>query len=157
VGRPEWTFETLLVHLTALVDAQRELTNQRFGDQDKAVQAALVSQEKAVAAALDAAQRAVIKAEIAQEKRNEATNEFRGQLSDQAATLMPRAEAEQRLSALDAKFAQLHKADEDKIAELMKSRDQTTGRSKGMTAMQQALVAVVLIVGGIYAIVAGLR
>jgi hypothetical protein len=156
-SRSEWTFETLLVHLTALVDGQRALTNQRFGDQDKAVQAALVSQEKAVAAALDAAQRAVIKAEIAQEKRNEASNEFRGQLSDQAATLMPRAEAEQRISALDEKFTQMFKSVEDKLAGLAKIGDLATGRSNGLTAAQGLLVAVVLVVTSIVATVVAIK
>lgn len=57
-----------------------------------AVDAALAAAEKAVAAALIAAKEAVNKAELAQQRTNESQNEFRGQLKDQAATLMPRSE-----------------------------------------------------------------
>ncbi len=42
----------------------------------------------------DASQRAIGKAEEAQKEVNVKSNEFRGQLADQAATLYPRAEAE---------------------------------------------------------------
>jgi hypothetical protein len=48
--------------------------------------------EKAILAALTAAKEAVNKAEIAQEKRLDSVNEFRGQLSDQAATFVTRTE-----------------------------------------------------------------
>ena len=77
-------------------DTLKELMEQRFVDQDKAVQAALL-----------AAKEAVLKAEVASEKRFESVNEFRGQLSDQTATFMPRAEAEQRTTALAEKIADL--------------------------------------------------
>jgi Flp pilus assembly protein TadB len=65
-----------------------------FDAQETAVNAALVAQEKAVAAALAASEKAVNKAETAQGNVNETQNEFRGSLKDQAATQMPRAEAE---------------------------------------------------------------
>jgi hypothetical protein len=75
-----WTLETLKEHY-----------DQRFKDQ-----------EKAVSAALQAAKEATTKAENASDKRFEATNEFRGQLSDQAAQFMPRPEADLRLKALES-------------------------------------------------------
>lgn len=78
-----------LKHQAVLLGEYDRRVYQRFEDSDKAVQAALQAAEKAVG-----------KAEIAQEKRNETTNEFRGQLADQAATLMPRREAELRLEDL---------------------------------------------------------
>jgi hypothetical protein len=61
-------------------------------------------QEKAVAAALAAAKEAVVKAENAAERRFEAQNEFRGTLTDQARTFMPRAEAEQTIRAINEKL-----------------------------------------------------
>jgi hypothetical protein len=67
----------------------------------KAIDAALSAAKEAVAAALAAAERAVLKAEFAAEKRFDAVNEFRGQLADQASKLMPRTEAEIRLSNLE--------------------------------------------------------
>jgi hypothetical protein len=62
------------------------------------------AQEKAVSAALAAAKEAVTKAESASEKRFESINEFRGTLSDQARTLMPRAEAEAQFKVLNEKL-----------------------------------------------------
>jgi leucyl aminopeptidase (aminopeptidase T) len=67
-------------------------TDQRFNDNDKAIQAALVAQEKAVAAALAASKEAVTKAEVANEKRFDGVNEFRQALSDQTNTFLPRSE-----------------------------------------------------------------
>lgn len=99
--------EFVLVSLGSLDDrlslAISELdrrVEQHFDLNDKALESALLSAKEAVAAALTAAKEAVDKAEAAASKRFEATNEFRGQLSDQANTFMPRLEAEQRLGQL---------------------------------------------------------
>lgn len=86
-----WNLETLKEHLLALM-AERDQRNQQRFD----------GQEKAVVAALHAAKEAVDKAETASNKRFDASNEFRQQLSDQAATFMPRREAEQRLGVLES-------------------------------------------------------
>jgi hypothetical protein len=58
------------------------------------MQTAFNAADKAVTAALEAAEKAVGKAEIAAEKRFDAVNEFRAQLADQAATFLPRSEAD---------------------------------------------------------------
>jgi len=86
--------------LEARLNAQRELMDERdrryderFKATDERTNLALISSEKAVA-----------KAEIATEKRFDAVNEFRGQLKDQAATLMPRAEVDTRFNALAEKI-----------------------------------------------------
>lgn len=52
------------------------------------------------AAALAAADKAIQKSEAAVEKRFDAVNEFRAQLSDQAASFMPRKESDVRMDAL---------------------------------------------------------
>jgi hypothetical protein len=70
--------------------------------QETAVNAALAAAEKAVAAALAASEKAVNKAEIAQQRVNETQNEFRGTLSDQANSFMPRAETESLVRELRA-------------------------------------------------------
>lgn len=62
------------------------------------------AQEKAVAAALAAAKEAVLKAEQASEKRFDGVNEFRATLSDQAATFMPRKEAQAESAMLREKI-----------------------------------------------------
>lgn len=81
----------------------REHITVLLAEMDRRFAAGLAAQDKAVQIAMVASEKAVVKAEVAAEKRFEAVNEFRGQLADQAATFMPRAEAEQRLAALAEK------------------------------------------------------
>jgi len=78
----------------------REHVMALLAEMDRRFEAAIAAQDKAVQIAMIASEKAVVKAEIAAEKRFESVNEFRGQLSDQAATFMPRAETEQRLNRI---------------------------------------------------------
>jgi hypothetical protein len=93
----------------------REMLSERYATQTKALDAAFIAQqtamrtaleaaEKAVGTALVSAEKAVGKAEVAAEKRFEAVNEFRGQLADQAATFLSRAEADIRITSLSEKL-----------------------------------------------------
>jgi len=93
-----WTVDTLKSHFEELLAEVDKRYEQRFE-----------GQEKAVNAALTAAKEAVAKAENAAEKRFDSVNEFRGQLSDQARTFMPRPESEQRMQTLDDKIAAVTK------------------------------------------------
>jgi len=75
------------------INRERDLRyEQRFAAQQEALGAALDAAEKAVAAALAAADRAVSKAEVANEKRFDSVNEFRGTLTDQASKFINRSE-----------------------------------------------------------------
>jgi hypothetical protein len=98
-------------YFLAIVTAYDKRYEQRFDASQKALEAALTAQKAAIDAAMASAERAVLKAEIAAEKRFEALNqqvlEFRGQLADQQRTLMPRAEAENRLAAMADKIGVL--------------------------------------------------
>jgi hypothetical protein len=103
---------------------------QRFKEQDEALKAqqaallaAIAAQEKMVSIALAAADRAVTKAEIAAEKRFDSVNEFRGQLRDQNATFLTRAEADQRFIALS-----------DKVISLTARIDKAEGLGSGLSA-----------------------
>jgi len=87
----------------------REYFEVRLSDVVIRFEAMLAANDKAVQIAMVASEKAVVKAEIAAEKRFEAVNEFRGQLSDQAATFMPRAEAEQRLARIGEDIVALQK------------------------------------------------
>lgn len=100
---------------------------------EKAVAAALAAAEKAVAAALTAAkeltsaafvasEKAISKAEEAQTRTNQQQNEFRGQLKDQANSLMPRIEAERWLRSLD-----------DAVNQVRENVSQFHGRDTGLT------------------------
>lgn len=87
-----------------VVDERDKQYDGRFRASEIAVNAALAAQEKAVTAAFIASEKAIIKAEDAQREYNVRSNEFRGQLDDQAKLLMQRTEA-----------LSLFKADADKI------------------------------------------
>lgn len=83
----EWTVDTLKEHVLRLLDEK----------------------DRAIAAALSSAERANAKAEAATEKRFEGVNEFRAALADQQRTLMPRNEAEIRMSGTDTILAALQR------------------------------------------------
>lgn len=78
----EWTLGALKIYHDDKIASLKELTERRFIEQEKAVD----------------------KANVASEKRFDGVNEFRKTLSDQTATFIPRAETEQRLSALAEKI-----------------------------------------------------
>ena len=97
------------------IGEMREMLNERYATQTKALDAAFLAQQtamktafdaadKAVAAALESAEKAVTKAEAAAEKRFESVNEFRQQLTDQAATFVSRTEYTVNHATLNDKF-----------------------------------------------------
>ena len=97
----------------------------RFKAQEAAVAAALVSQERMTTNAFAASEKAIQKAETSQTIYNERSNEFRGQLADQAKTLIPRTEAENHFQGYDEKLEDLKRS----IADLRESRSSSAGRS----------------------------
>jgi hypothetical protein len=109
--------------LLSIINERSHANSQRFE-----------AQEKAVAAALAAAKEAVAKAETSAEKRFDAVNEFRGQLKDQQATLMPRTEVDVRLKATDAKLSDL----EARIVQIV-------SRAEGSAQLWQGITAVLAI------------
>lgn len=70
----------------ALRETLRE--SMRVGDDN--LRQHILSQRESIQQALDASQQAISKAEMANEKRFEGVNEFRGQLRDQQSTFLPR-------------------------------------------------------------------
>lgn len=115
-----WTLETL-----------KELIEQR-----------LDSMDKALTAALQATKEAIQKAENANEKRFDGVNEFRAQLGDQARTLMPRSEAEQRFNQLA-----------DDILRLKAKDERSTGRAGGISGVVAAIVSGVSILVAVVSVV----
>lgn len=81
-----------------------------------ALVAAFIAQDKMTTAAFASAEKAITKAEEAQKEYNARSNEFRGQLDDQAKQLMPRAEALGLFKSEDDKT-------ETRFNELTKSAD----------------------------------
>lgn len=104
------TSDLTIEQLYTLINERDRQYQQRFEGQEKAVNAALIAAKEAVNAALAAAKEAVNKAETANEKRLDNQNEFRGQLKDQAATLLPRAEADIRFRAIEGEMNRISDA-----------------------------------------------
>ena len=140
-----WTVDTLHSSLETQLDDMKGMLNERYATQTKAVDAAFVAQQaamekaftaadKAVQAALDAAKEAVTKAETASEKRFEAVNEFRGQLSDQAQMFLPRAE-----------FTVQHDAVVAQLTALTNRMNRGEGRDSGSRATWDGILPVVSI------------
>jgi len=185
-----WTTDTLREFLLSKIESVRstlqnqhddlvKMLQERYDTQIKAVDAAFLAQQTAMSTALTAAERAVqtallsaekavTKAEVATEKRLEAVNEFRGQLADQASTLMSRVEADARISSIIDKFESAEKANQafhqlqiTRIAELdqrVTSRlDLTKGKSDGTNNTIAFLFAFVTVMVSIAAVVISLN
>ena len=102
-----WTVLTSLTYLSDLIGSNDRRYDQRFNDMHANVDQKFQAQREAVVAAMTAASVAVSKAEAAAEKRLDAVNEFRGTLADQQRNLMPRAEAEATMHAMQKEIADL--------------------------------------------------
>jgi len=113
----DWTLTTLYTHLSAL----------------------LVAQKEAVAIAQAAAEKALLKAENASERRFDGVNEFRSTLSDQQRTLMPRAESEIRMKAI-----------EDKVVLLEQGLIERRGRGEGLSLGWSVLLGLAGLTGVIF-------
>ena len=127
--------------LTALKEIMMErdrLYGQRFDGLDRANIVALSGVRGETAAALAAAKEAVTKAELANEKRFEAVNEFRGQLRDMISTLISKDEVGVRFSGIT-----------EKIELLMRAQDTTKGRSDGANWLWGIIVGAVGLALGI--------
>jgi len=76
-------------------------------ERDRRYEDRFTAMDEKTGLALNSSKEAVIKAEAATEKRFDSVNEFRGSLKDQAATLLPRIEAETRFKALEDKLEEV--------------------------------------------------
>jgi hypothetical protein len=135
--------------LLGIMNERDKQYGERAAAQDKAVTAALAAQKELVAAAFSASQTAIGKAEQAQKEHDLRTNEFRGQLSDQAQTFIPRKEVEniiknmtetnlasakaenEKLRTMDEKFTALGKSIEEKQAIQRSRSDEGAGNQEG--------------------------
>jgi len=151
-------FETRLIDYKEQVNSKFEAVAAKF----LAVYAKFEAVEKQTSIAFSASEEARKKAEATQLAKNETTNEFRGQLADQAATLMPRKEVELLVSNLDskteAKFeAFLNKIEtrfnalEEKLGNEKSRGDTGAGKSEGMNK----LTSLALMIGGFLLAIAG--
>lgn len=97
--------------------------DERFSSLEKMITTSISNQEKLSALAKDAADKALEKAEWLAAHNQQISNEFRGQLKDQAERLITRTEAITRFDTVDEKIAGLSKD----IAELREFRSTYAG------------------------------
>lgn len=112
-------FDAALVALGKLVEERDRLYISKFDASQRAVDAALTAQKEATATNFLASEKAIVKAEAAQADYNVRSNEFRGQLDDQAKTLMPRMETMGLFKGVDDRF----RAFDDKVDSLRANID----------------------------------
>jgi len=117
-------------------------------ERDRRYEARFVAIEEAVSVRFAASEKAISKAEDAQREYNVRSNEFRGQLDDQAKTLMPRPETMTMFKAIDEKIAaadldrqRKHEVLTNEIAKLRESRSNLDGRMIGAAAVAGVVFA----------------
>jgi hypothetical protein len=147
---------SLRAFLEKIIEERDRLYDTRFKAAETAVSAALAAQEKATTAAFLASEKAVLKAENAQADYNSRSNEFRGQLDDQAKTLMPRLEVNTMMRGIEEKIEGIKTAAKSDVARidtdirsLRESRSQVEGTDRGATA---TWAVVIVIANGILAL-----
>lgn len=126
---------------------------QRYDGQTASIAAAFSAAKEANAAAFAAAKEAVSKAEQSTEKRFDDTNEFRGQLNDLLATLMPRNEGNTRFDALRSESVARFDNLSEKIDRMRERLDKSEGAGKGLNQSWVYLLGGVTLIATICAMV----
>jgi len=144
-----WTVDTLHAHIVQRFDDLVAMLDERYATQVKALDAAFNAAERAVQAALLSAEKAVTKAEVAQEKRLEGVNEFRAQLTDQAATFIRREEVDIRFGAMADRLNETN-------TRVTKIEENKLGATASRGAMYAFAGAAVGIIGLVLAIIVAL-
>lgn len=106
---PIWNIDSLKEFLVSLIQSNDKRYQESFESQRQAVKDALAAQKELTTAAFNSSEKAIVKAEDAQRDYNQRSNEFRGQLDDQAQTLMPRTESTVITNGLSGRDAELGK------------------------------------------------
>ena len=124
------THEPSLREVVSDLDGFKDVMNERdrrYEDRFKAI-------DEKTEISLRSSREAISKSDAATEKRFDSVNEFRAQLKDQAATLLPRAEAHAKFGSLDKE-----------IEELRKNFNVGQGKSMGINLVWGILVTLVFI------------
>jgi len=105
------TIHAEIVDLRMMLDeryqTQTKATDAAFAAQQKAMETAFTAADRAVQTALLSAKEAVTKAEMANEKRFEAVNEFRSTLADQTATFATQRDADMAHERFNQRITEL--------------------------------------------------
>ncbi len=152
---PSDSFPAIYVELKSLrllIDERDQRYTERANAAGLALKDALAAQEKLSVVVNESARMAIDKAEAAQRAYNERSNEFRGQLDDQAKTLMPRAEYVAEHTRLIERVEDVKRELEAyKTAQAAEIRSLRESRA-GYGGVWQAVVAAALVAGLIGAV-----
>jgi hypothetical protein len=148
------THEPSLREVTAELDGLKEFLIEKIesvkttaDERDRRYEDRFTAIDEKTGLALSTSKEAVNKSEVAVEKRFDSVNEFRGTLSDQAATLLPRPEAAAKFAAYDEKLEDMKK---DIIA-LREFRSEGSGRMDATKVFMGILMTAIGIVIGFIA------
>lgn len=114
-------------YFVALVTDKERALKERFEYQDKRYSEVTTSAAEAVKTAFASSEKAIAKQEAAQADYNIRSNEFRGQLADQAKTLMPRNETAGLFAAVSEKIDTNVKTFDQRMESFTKTRDDKVG------------------------------
>jgi hypothetical protein len=138
VSRLELALSASEARMTALTDAKFVTYRTLIDSQAEKVALALEATEKAIGKAEVATGKAIEKEASANADRFRSVNEFRGQLSDQVATFMPRSEHAVEMAATAERIARMD--------ELIKAAQIWQGNITGRIAILGAVFAVLMTV-----------
>jgi hypothetical protein len=117
-GQQPYDVISLREYFTLWVTRLEKDMDGRFKASDEAVKAALAAQKELTATAFASSEKAIVKAEEAQREYNVRSNEFRGQLDDQAKLLITRTEAISRFETIDKRGEETKLRHDAEIASL---------------------------------------
>ena len=131
--------------MKAMMDERDRMYSERDNSRRTAVEAALIAAKEQTASSFAASKEAIIKAEQAQHDYNMRSNEFRGQLDDQAKRLIARSEVEVLMKNLEEKIGKIEmdgRANREAITS-------NAGRGAGMDQLWQYILAGVGLMGSL--------
>jgi hypothetical protein len=129
----------------SVLEERVRATEKLMDERDRRYMDRFTAMDEKTSLALTSSKEAVQKAEIATEKRFDSVNEFRGQLKDQAFTLLPRIEAEGRFGAQDDKLSSMAKD----IISLRESRSEGAGAHGQRSESRQVSQWLIALVTGL--------
>lgn len=142
-------FEDKIKSLKTLINERDKQYDGRFKASETAVGAALLAQKTAVDAAFTASEKAIVKAEDAQKDYNQRSNEFRGQLEDQANRLISKSESSILFGSVEAKMESQQK----QIDELLQNKAKLEGKANQSSVLIALLISTISIIIGVIGII----
>lgn len=143
-GPRPWGTETLREYLLAHIDNLEKRTELRLYELNARLEQRHVSDSEAIKISFDNAEKAIAKSEAVVEKRFESAKESHRTLCELSSTMLPRAESDARLLALNARMDGLSSRIEMSEARLDKREGSKISGFSNQIGLLVVMVAVVL-------------